>query len=676
MREGIAPGDRVLLEDHEATQGTVVALTGRSVTVHTDDGGLVALPVNEFFKKIGFNRTTALFPHLASDPELKRAMRLADHIIEVNQGWVHGKPQNPDYDPETTTVSERQALKVAEFKNLDPASGHPDAAFAKVSEKAFQRWRTNYKKGGVGALMDKRKIRRSSSFGDQPQEIVDIVFKLITDRPDGYTPSQTGFYADVRRAIDTYNEDHDTNLELPSESTIKRMVKQLGKGRHVFGDAKTRRSANSSPFGEFVLSHEMRPGDQVQIDSTKFDLLGQTADGSARRFELTLAIDVACRAVLAYTITEYATNGVDAAQMLAKILMPEPMREGWEDNLRFSYESIPFDRVCSFDERFEQAARSPVVFPDTIVIDNGKVFLSHAFLDACQQLGISVYQARPGTGHDKAIVERMFRTINPQFTEHINGYINRSVHLRGKDDPPPEELLTVEELNELFGEYLITWHNKPHSGLRLPHRPDEDLSPNDYFEYAAAAFGYLPRPVSFGEAITLFPAQERTVQSYGVEINNRIYDAAELNPLRNKLNPNHPKDLWTFYADPDVLNSVYFYDEDDDQVLRIPLKGIERANRPFVEKQWQAAFRLATSINVEVRHAQAIDELVKLQDELADGTAQKRANARLKQRQEEHNYPMATPVRLAALDDTDLEEEEENDGYFDEFDDDVYDFVG
>ena len=404
-----------------------------------------------------------------------------------------------------------------------------------------------------------------------------------------------------------------------------------------------------------------------RIDSTKLDVLGRDIDGNARRFELTIALDKASRAVVAYRITENDQNGIDAAQMLAKILTPEPMREGWEERLRFNYESIPIDRLVSFDERFAKAARSPVVFPDTIVMDNGKVFLSHAFLNACQQLGISVYQARPGTGHDKALVERMFRTINPQFTEYIKGFVGSSPHLRGKKDPPASELFTVEELNELFGEYLIRWHGKVHEGLQLPHFPDKDLSPNDYFESAAAAFGFLPRPVSFSESITLLPAQEREIHAYGVEINKRIYDAEELHPFRNLPNSNNENGKWVFHADPDQLLHVYFYNEEDDEVIAIPLKGCDRINQPFAEKQWQQCHKLASSPDVVKRHAQAILLLEELQNDMRDGSALKALRARAAQRQKEHDIPMGTPTRMDYRDDTDLEEsEDDDDGIYDE----------
>ena len=115
MRPGISPGDRVEIHDDDRTPATVVMVRGSSITVQTDDGELIALPVAEFFTKIGVDRTTNLFPHLTSNPEWARAMRLAEHLIEVNEGRVPGQPQRPAFNPKITTITERVQAKLNEL---------------------------------------------------------------------------------------------------------------------------------------------------------------------------------------------------------------------------------------------------------------------------------------------------------------------------------------------------------------------------------------------------------------------------------------------------------------------------------------------------------------------------------------------------------------------------------
>ena len=70
------------------------------------------------------------------------------------------------------------------------------------------------------------------------------------------------------------------------------------------------------------------------------------------------------------------------------MLVPEPMRPGWADALRMSASRLPHGRLVDIDTRMELAAAKPVIVPDTIVVDGGKVFISDTFTRACERLGI------------------------------------------------------------------------------------------------------------------------------------------------------------------------------------------------------------------------------------------------------------------------------------------------
>ena len=83
---------------------------------------------------------------------------------------------------------------------------------------------------------------------------------------------------------------------------------------------------------------------------------------------------------------------------------------------------IPHERLLSIDERFANAAAKPVIIPETINCDRGRVYLSETFVRACASLGISVQPARPYTGSDKSLVERTFASINTLFCQHVAGY--------------------------------------------------------------------------------------------------------------------------------------------------------------------------------------------------------------------------------------------------------------
>ena len=125
---------------------------------------------------------------------------------------------------------------------------------------------------------------------------------------------------------------------------------------------------------------------------------GKAADGVIGRPELVAGVDVATRTICAAVLRPVGAKAVDAALLLARMMVPEPMRPGWDQALAMSAARIPCRRLVSIDTRLELAAAKPVIVPDTVVIDHGKVFLSEVFLRAADTLGLSVQPAHEQTG--------------------------------------------------------------------------------------------------------------------------------------------------------------------------------------------------------------------------------------------------------------------------------------
>ena len=217
----------------------------------------------------------------------------------------------------------------------------------------------------------------------------------------------------------------------------------------------------------FTPSFAARPGEQVQIDSTPIDVLVLLDDGLPVRADLTIAVDVATRTICAAVLRPVGTKAVDAALLLARMLVPEPMRPGWSQALRMAASRLPHARLLDIDTRMQAAAARPVIVPDTIVIDHGKVFVSDTFTRACERLGISVQPCRPGTPTDKAIVEATLGSINTLFCQHVAGYTGPNVTRRGAD--ARGAAWTVAELQELLDEWLIVRLAAPPA--RKPARP-------------------------------------------------------------------------------------------------------------------------------------------------------------------------------------------------------------
>ena len=215
-------------------------------------------------------------------------------------------------------------------------------------------------------------------------------------------------------------------VPMPSRATFYRLMSHMDRGRRNFVSEASRRVSVNRPDRPFTPVTALRPGENVPIDTNKLDIMCRYADGVVRRAELTMAVDVATRTIAAGIIAP-TTKAVDAAAVLARMLVPEPMRPGWAESLHHAHSVIPHERLLSIDERFANAAAKPVIIPETINCDRGRVYLSETFLRACATLGISVQPARPYTGSDKSLVERTFSSINTLFCQHVAG-LHRAGH--------------------------------------------------------------------------------------------------------------------------------------------------------------------------------------------------------------------------------------------------------
>ncbi|MFI2511475.1 hypothetical protein [Streptomyces sp. NPDC018972] len=162
------------------------------------------------------------------------------------------------------------------------------------------------------------------------------------------------------------------------------------------------------------------------------------------------------------------TKAVDAALLLAEMAVPHPARPTRPGALRLAHAPLPqLQRLMGLDERLQGMAARPVVVPETIVVNRGKVYLSAASPAACGTLGISVQPTPPHSPTAKGIVERTFGTIDALLCRHLPGYTGSDVTRCG---PAAETgaCFSVTQLQDLLDERLVHYHHRPHEGLCHP----------------------------------------------------------------------------------------------------------------------------------------------------------------------------------------------------------------
>ncbi|MFJ3575386.1 Mu transposase C-terminal domain-containing protein [Streptomyces rubiginosohelvolus] len=594
----LRPGDWVSFDDGDHQ---VVALSGTSVRLRSDCGAETVVLASYLMASPGFTVTgTEPLPQLepsgllSTVPEaaLAAAREWERHVVEVETGLppdaAPGTLPRPEYDPATRSLADRDAAKAAELG---------------VGTRTVQGRRYAYTRQGLWGIVDQRVTRLADATGRADARLVEAIQEIIAAE----TPTSTGTRSRlIRRVLKQVEETHGSGVvPIPSHSTLYKLVDRLSTGRHTFGSAVTRRQSANRPQKPFTPSFAARPGEQVQIDSTPLDVMAVLDSGLRARADLTIVVDVATRTICAAVLRPTGTKAVDASLLLAKMLVPEPMRPGWASSLRMAASRMPHRRLLDVDARMQQAAAKPVIVPDTIVIDGGKVFLSDTFTRACDRLGISIQRSRPRTPTDKAIVEATFSAINTLFCQHLAGYTGPNVSRRG-ERVEDQSVWTISDLQDLLDEWVLAgWQCRPHDSLRDPYRPKKAVSPNDKYASLVVACGYLPLVLRGEDYLELLPVSWRAINDYGIRIGYRTYDSPDLGPFRRQHSGHIIKrGLWEVHYDPYDLSQVFV--RTPRGWVTVPWVHLPLVSAPFADFTWQHARRLATGAGLDSTNEAAV----------------------------------------------------------------------
>jgi hypothetical protein len=584
----LRPGHRIALDQDVYT---VIQLNGTTVTLQDQHGELSAMLLGYLLTAPGFAALDAAPPRRApqdgrlsilDEAEQQRIRWLEGHLIEIETGRHPEGSVREAYDPNLHGLDERELAKVAELR----------AEGTEISQRSLQRLRQAYRDNGLIGLADKRALRPQTPGAAADPRVVEAIEEMLADPRGRSTVARSAMFSQLQRTLDEVHGPGE--VPMPSRATFYRLMGHMDRGRRNFVSEASRRVSVNRPDRPFSPVTALRPGEDVPIDTNKLDVMCRYADGVVRRAELTMAVDAATRSILGSIIAP-TTKAVDAAAVLARMLVPEPMRPGWAESLHHAHSVIPHERLLSIDERFANAAAKPVIIPETINCDRGTVYLSETFMRACATLGISVQPARPYTGSDKSLVERTFASINTLFCQHVAGYTGRDTTRRGPD-VAEDAVWTVAQLQELFDEWIVAcWQNRPHEGLSHTWGEGRDLSPNEMYAACVGISGYVPLPLTGDDYIELLPAVFRTVNDYGLTIDNRTYDCKALNPYRrldSGLRGGNKQ--WEVHYDPYDITVVWLRDHRSDKWITVPWVYRSLAGQPFGLALWEHARRVTT----------------------------------------------------------------------------------
>lgn len=512
--------------------------------------------------------------------ERKAAQVLAAHVMEAITGYKSGTQADakvdeplPAFDPETTTLTERVQAKAAELN---------------MSFRTLWTKKSRFDQYGLYGLIDRRVTRQATSMVDERVKVA--IRTVIDSQENASNPTKMK----IRRLVekDLKIAYPNETIQLPSQTSFNRLLNSLSKGNGLFGPAKRRRSIANRPDTPYSHFAATRPGEMLAIDSTPFDAFAMDPYSFEWvQIQLTIALDIFTRSLVAWRFTPVSTKGVDAALLLYDAVRPKAMQKGWPGTIAWAYCGVPESIVVEAggdgkEESSPQLAAVPFLHPESVIVDRGRVFLSEAFSRACNHLGINLFVARPYTPTDKAHVERVFRTIRERFVENLAGYKGPDVYSRGLD-VENDAYWFIDEIESEFALWVATfWQSRHHDGLSLPHVPDLNISPNNMYEEGIARAGFVYVVPDQRLFYDLLPTKWVTIQHYGVELRNLRYDGDILNDFRGEKSPylGEHTGKWPVRYDPRDRSIAFFYDPVLDKWHELKWTGHSGLLRPFNEK--------------------------------------------------------------------------------------------
>ncbi|MCS4509968.1 DNA-binding domain-containing protein [Xylophilus ampelinus] len=216
--------------------------------------------------------------------------------------------------------------------------------------------------------------------------------------------------------------------------------------------------------------------------------------------------------------------------------------------------------------------------PAKVFADNAAEFRGTMLERACREYGILMENRPKGQPNYGGHVERLFRTFMHR-AQSLPGSTFSNTLERGEYDSDGRAVMTLAEFENWFTVFVTkVYHQRPHSGIgRVP--------PVKLFEQFVLGTSTtkgigLPEPIhdEYKLRLDFMPFVERTIQEYGVVIDNIHYYGDVLRPWIHGRDPHNAKlkRKFVFARDPRDIGEIYFLDPETGAYYPVPYRNLTR----------------------------------------------------------------------------------------------------
>ena len=475
---------------------------------------------------------------------------------------------------------------------------------AEVSRATIYRWVDAYNSSGL--LSSLLPARPSGGRGQiRLREEVRLILDdyIRTSYLTVQKPSLASAIREIRRQCDV------AGLHpLPAAKTITRYIHRIS------GEERLRRREGAKAARERyridkgTIPDAEWPLAMVQMDHTLLPVI--IVDDEHRkpinRAWITLAIDVYSRVCLGMHLSLDPPSAMSAGMCLSHALLP---KSAW----------------------LTQHQQDPLAWPghgvmEVLHLDNAREFRGNMLRTACSEYGIDIHLRPVKQPHYGAHIERLMGTVS-QALKDVRGATFSGPKEKGIYDAEGNACLTLDELERWLILLFARYHREIHAGIGTT--PDNRWREGTLGSDKIPMRG-IPGHIADVEKVRIdfMPYIERTIQAYGVVIDQVHYYSDVLRPWVDARDPNEPRirRSFKFRYDPRDMSQLYFFDPDARRYFAIPYR--DSSLPPASIWELRAARKKAKDTGVSKSDERELFAILTQQRELESEAAAKVKSAR------------------------------------------------